>query len=197
MQRAAREVDKVTQAEAKRVDVEKRATVATTATRKSVEDLTKGYDAYTKKLKSGTDDHEIAIKQLNRFSQEFDRLAKKTPAGSAAAEDMLRLARNAKTAAKEMEAALKRRTAQIEQSYRQAAEVEQAYKDLDKARRRRRQEGCRRREASTRGQAALLLGDLQRDHRRREETLSRQARHRQSRAGGFRPRPAGASRFRY
>jgi hypothetical protein len=130
MQRAVREVDKLTQAETKRADVERKTAATTAVTRKSVDDLNKSYTDYLKRLEKGDADVKSATKQLGFFSAEFDRLARKAGAGTKAADDLLKLSRNAKTAAEEITKAGKVQQAQIEASYRQAAEMEAGFKRL-------------------------------------------------------------------
>jgi hypothetical protein len=127
MQRAAREVDKVTQAETRRVSAEKKSADAAVANKKSVDQLTKSYGEYLKRLEQGDADQSNAVTQLKNFGAEFDKLARKTPVGSRAADELLNAARAAKQLSDQIVQAGKARDAEIDAAYRQAEEIEKAY----------------------------------------------------------------------
>lgn len=107
MEKAARDIDKVTGAEERHAKATKKVVEATNTSKQAVDDLTKNYGDYVDALERGDRSSKDAIAQLKLFSAEFDKLSKRATAGSEVADSLLAAGRRAKELAAQLEQANK------------------------------------------------------------------------------------------
>lgn len=131
MSKATGSVDKLTASTEKSAAAEKKRADAQASTARQIDDTTKRFEGYRKEIENGTKSGDQAVKQLQSFSREFDRLGNRSAAGSDAAEGLYKLSAASRTMADD----IKKASAEIEAADRQrAATAQQTSKTVQAAR---------------------------------------------------------------
>jgi hypothetical protein len=105
MNKIAGDIDKATKAQERGTEADKKRAAATATTTKKIEDAAKRFESYTKELERGNRSTEEAVKHLQGFRREFDRLGNAVKPGTDAADQLYRMGNAADQLARQIKQA--------------------------------------------------------------------------------------------